>query len=80
MNTIVIAWVMLLLFALINNYVIFRLLKQRSRTDLMWISAVATIIPIALFAIWPGALSLMSFPLIQSVGMFLIIRLVGRQS
>jgi len=80
MNTIVIAWVMLLLFALINNYVIFRLLKQRSRTDLMWISVVATIIPIALFAIWPGALSLMSFPLIQSVGMFLIIRLVGRQS
>lgn len=78
MNTFVIAWVMLLLFALFNNYVMYRLLKQRGRTDLMWVSVVATVIPIALFAFWPNAYTLMAFPLVQSVGMLTILRMVQR--
>ncbi|WP_337870903.1 hypothetical protein [Meiothermus sp.] len=78
MNTFVIAWVMLLLFALFNNYVMYRLLKQRGRTDLMWVSVVATVIPIALFAFWPNAFTLMAFPLVQSVGMLTILRMVQR--
>jgi len=78
MNTFVIAWTMLLLFALFNNYVIYRLLKQRGRTDLMWVSVVATVVPIALFALWPSAFTLMAFPLVQSVGMLAILRMVQR--
>lgn len=78
MDTFVIAWAMLLLFALLNNFVIYRLLKQRNRTDLMWVSVVSTVIPVALFAFWPGAITLMAFPLIQSVGMLVILRMVQR--
>jgi hypothetical protein len=78
MDTFVIAWVMLLLFAMFNNYVMYRLLKQRNRTDLMWVSVVSTVIPVALFAFWPGAITLMAFPLIQSVGMLAVMRMVHR--
>ncbi|AWR87223.1 hypothetical protein [Meiothermus taiwanensis] len=79
MSTFVLAWLLLLVFAAFNNYIIYRLLRERNRTDLMWISAVATVIPVALFALWPGALTLMSFPLLQSIGMLLIMRLAQRQ-
>lgn len=78
MNTFVLAWILLIAFAAFNNYAIYRLLKARGRTDLMWISGVATLIPILLFALWPGAFTLMSFPLIQSVAMLGLIRLVQR--
>jgi len=78
MNTFVLAWIMLLAFALFNNYIIYRLLRERQRTELMWIGLVATVVPVALFALWPGALTLMSFPLIQSIGMLVIMRLVQR--
>lgn len=78
MNTMVIAWVMLLLFAFFNNYVMWRLLKQKNRTDLMWIVITITVVPIALFAFWPNAFTLMSFPLLQSVGMLAVLRMVQR--
>ncbi len=78
MSTFVLAWILLLVFAAFNNYIIYRLLRERNRTDLMWISVVATVIPVALFALWPGALTLMSFPLLQSIGMLLIMRLAQR--
>jgi uncharacterized membrane protein len=78
MNTLVLAWVLLLVFAVFNNYIIYRLLRERQRTELMWIGLVATVVPVALFALWPGALTLMSFPLIQSIGMLVIMRLVQR--
>ncbi|MCX8088643.1 MAG: hypothetical protein ACK40N_03130 [Meiothermus ruber] len=78
MSTFVLAWLLLLVFAAFNNYIIYRLLRERNRTDLMWIGVVATVIPVALFALWPGALTLMSFPLLQSIGMLLIMRLVQR--
>ncbi|WP_299429911.1 hypothetical protein [uncultured Meiothermus sp.] len=80
MDTFVLAWVMLLLFALFNNYVVYRLLKQRGRTDLMWVSVVATVVPIALFAFWPNAFTLMAFPLIQSIGLLVVMRMVQQQS
>ncbi len=79
MNTFVLAWVLLLVFAVFNNYIIYRLLRDRNRTDLMWIGIVATVVPVGLFALWPGALTLMSFPLIQSVGMLIIMRLAQQQ-
>lgn len=78
MSTFVLAWILLLVFAAFNNYVIYRLLRERNRTDLMWIGVVTTVIPVALFALWPGALTLMSFPLLQSIGMLLIMRLAQR--
>ncbi len=78
MNTFVLAWVLLLVFAVFNNYIIYRLLRERQRTELMWIGLVATVVPVALFALWPGALTLMSFPLIQSIGLLVITRLVQR--
>lgn len=79
MSTFVLAWILLLVFAAFNNYIIYRLLRERNRTDLMWISVVATVIPVTLFALWPGALTLMAFPLLQSIGMLLIMRLAQRQ-
>lgn len=78
MSTFVLAWILLLVFAAFNNYIIYRLLRERNRTDLMWIGVVATVIPVALFALWPGALTLMSFPLLQSIGTLLIMRLAQR--
>jgi len=78
-NAFVLAWALLLVFAAFNNYIIYRLLRERNRTELMWIGVVATIVPVGLFALWPGALTLMSFPLIQSIGMLVIMRLVQRQ-
>lgn len=78
MNTFVLAWILLIAFAAFNNYAIYRLLKSRSRTNLMWVSVVATVIPVLLFALWPGAFTLMSFPLIQSVAMLGLIRMVQR--
>lgn len=78
MNTFVLAWVLLVVFAAFNNYIIYRLLQERKRTELMWIGLVATVVPVALFALWPGALTLMSFPLLQSIGMLLIMRLAQR--
>jgi len=78
MNTFVLAWLMLLVFSAFNNYIVYRLLRERNRTELMWISVIATILPVGLFALWPGALTLMSFPLIQSIGMLLIMRLAQR--
>lgn len=74
MNTFVLAWVLLLVFAAFNNYIIYRLLRERNRTDLMWIGVITTVVPVALFALWPGAITLMSFPLLQSVGMLVIMR------
>ncbi len=79
MNTFVLAWVLLLVFAVFNNYIIYRLLRERNRTDLMWIGAVATVVPVALFALWPGAITLMSFPLLQSVGVLVIMRLAQQR-
>ncbi|GIW34479.1 hypothetical protein [Meiothermus sp.] len=79
MNTFVLAWVLLLVFAAFNNYIIYRLLRERRRTDLMWIGVVATVVPVGLFALWPGAITLMSFPLIQSVGMLVIMRLAQQR-
>lgn len=79
MNTFVLAWVLLLVFAVFNNYIIYRLLRERNRTDLMWIGVVATVVPVALFALWPGAITLMSFPLLQSVGMLVIMRLAQQR-
>jgi hypothetical protein len=79
MNTFVLAWVLLLVFAAFNNYFIYRLLRERNRTDLMWVGIVATVVPVALFALWPGALTLMSFPLLQSVGMLVIMRLAQQR-
>ncbi|MCX7783666.1 MAG: hypothetical protein N2318_08485 [Meiothermus sp.] len=79
MNTFVLAWVLLLVFAVFNNYIIYRLLRERNRTDLMWIGVVATVVPVALFALWPGAITLMSFPLLQSVAMLLIMRLAQQR-
>lgn len=79
MNTFVLAWVLLLVFAAFNNYIIYRLLRERNRTDLMWIGVVATVVPVALFALWPGAITLMSFPLLQSVGMLVIMRLAQQR-
>jgi hypothetical protein len=78
MNTFVLAWLMLLVFSAFNNYIVYRLLRERNRTELMWISVIATILPVGLFALWPGALTLTSFPLIQSIGMLLIMRLAQR--
>jgi len=78
MNTLVLAWLMLLVFSAFNNYIVYRLLRERNRIGLMWISVIATVLPVGLFALWPGALSLMSFPLIQSIGMLLIMRLAQR--
>ncbi|RDI96033.1 hypothetical protein DV704_03705 [Meiothermus sp. QL-1] len=78
MNTLVLAWILLLAFAFLNNYIVYRLLRERQRTELMWISTVATVVPIGLFALWPGALTLMSFPLLQSLGMLLILRLAQK--
>ena len=78
MNTFVLAWILLIAFAAFNNYAIYRLLKARSRTNLMWVSVVATVVPVGLFAIWPNAFTLMSFPLIQSLAMLGLIRMVGR--
>lgn len=79
MNTFVLAWGLLLVFAAFNNYIIYRLLRERNRTDLMWIGVVATVVPVALFALWPGAITLMSFPLLQSVGMLVIMRLAQQR-
>lgn len=79
MNTFVLAWVLLLVFAAFNNYLIYRLLRERNRTELMWIGVVATVVPVGLFALWPGAITLMSFPLIQSVGMLVIMRLAQQR-
>lgn len=79
MNTFVLAWGLLLVFAVFNNYIIYRLLRERNRTDLMWIGVVATVVPVALFALWPGAITLMSFPLLQSVGMLVIMRLAQQR-
>ncbi len=79
MNTFVLAWILLLVFAAFNNYIIYRLLRERNRTDLMWIGVVATVVPVALFALWPGAITLMSFPLLQSVGMLVIMRLAQQR-
>ncbi|GEM84150.1 hypothetical protein [Meiothermus hypogaeus] len=79
MNTFVLAWVLLLVFAAFNNYIIYRLLRERNRIDLMWIGVVATVVPVGLFALWPGAITLMSFPLLQSVGMLVIMRLAQQR-
>ncbi|MBO1437292.1 hypothetical protein [Meiothermus sp. CFH 77666] len=79
MNTFVLAWALLLVFAAFNNYIIYRLLRERNRTDLMWIGVVATVVPVALFALWPGTITLMSFPLLQSVGMLIIMRLAQQR-
>ncbi len=77
MSTFVLAWV-LLLFSLLNNLVLYRLLRERGRTELMWIGVVATAVPVGLFALWPGAFTLISFPLFQSLGMLLVLRLSQR--
>lgn len=78
MNTFVIAWILLLGFALFNNYAIYRMLKQRGRTDLFWIPVVATLVPIVLFAVRPGAYTLLAFPLLQSFGFWLLFRLLSQ--
>ncbi|MER3483441.1 MAG: hypothetical protein C4332_10130 [Meiothermus sp.] len=77
MNTFVIAWILLLGFALFNNYAIYRMLSQRSRMDLFWIPVAATVIPVVLFAIWPGAYTLLAFPVLQSFGFWLLFRLLS---
>ncbi len=76
MNIFAIAWVLLLVFAFVNNYIVYRMLTQRGRMDLMWISLVGALVPIVLFAIWPGGYTLLSFPLITSLAMFVILRIL----
>lgn len=76
MNTLIIAWIMLLLFGFFNNYIMWRMLTQKKRTDLMWVVIVITVVPIALFAFWPNAFTLMSFPLLQSFGMLAVLRII----
>jgi len=78
MNKLAIAWILLLAFAAFNNYAVYRMLTQRGRVDLFWISLIITAIPIALFALWPGAFTLLSFPLLQSLGLWLLLRLVSQ--
>ncbi|MCS7057266.1 MAG: hypothetical protein NZ849_01775 [Meiothermus sp.] len=78
MSTFVLAWILLILFSLLNNFVLYRLLRERGRTELMWVGVVATVVPVGLFALWPGALTLMSFPLLQSLGMLLVLRFSQR--
>jgi hypothetical protein len=77
MSTFVIAWILLLGFALFNNYTIYRMLSQRGRMSLFWIPVVATLIPIVLFALWPGAFTLLAFPVLQSFGFWLLFRLLS---
>lgn len=76
MNTMAVAWILLLLFAVVNNYVVYRMLSQRQRMGLMWISLVATLLPLMLFALWPGGITLLSFPLIYSLAMYIILRIL----
>lgn len=74
MNTFAIAWILLLGFAFFNNFTIYRMLRQRGRVELLWIPLVATLIPILLFALWPGALTLLAFPVLQSFGFWWLFR------
>lgn len=77
MNTFALAWILLLAFTLFNTYAVYRLLKPRSRMDLLWIPIASSAIPIVLFALWPGAFTLLAFPLLQSAGFWLLFRLLS---
>lgn len=78
MSTFVLAWIMLILFAFFNNFVVWRMLSMRKRTDLMWISVLATALPIGAFAILPSTATLLAFPVIQTIAMFILLRLLQR--
>jgi hypothetical protein len=76
MSTFVAAWVMLILFSFFNNYVVWRMLSLRKRTDLMWIFIAATAVPIGAFALFPSTATLLAFPVIQTIAMFVLLRIL----
>jgi hypothetical protein len=79
MSTLAVAWFLLLAFSALNLYAAYRLLKARNLTNLMWIPLVGTVIPILLFAWRPGGLTLLSFPVLQSLAFYLLITTVNRK-
>ncbi|RIH84399.1 hypothetical protein [Calidithermus roseus] len=80
MSTIAVAWFLLLAFSAFNLYAAYRLLKARKLTNLMWIPLVGTVIPILLFAWRPGGLTLLSFPVLQSIAFYVLITIVNRKT
>lgn len=80
MSTIAVAWFLLLAFSAFNLYAAYRLLKARNLTNLMWIPLVGTLIPILLFAWRPGGLTLLSFPVLQSIAFYVLIMIVNRRT
>lgn len=80
MSTFVIAWVMLVLFSLFNNFVVWRMLSLRKRTDLMRISVVATALPVGAFAVAPSTGTLLAFPVVQTIALFVLLRILQRSS
>jgi hypothetical protein len=80
MSTIAVAWFLLLAFSAFNLYAAYRLLKARNLTRLLWIPLVGTVIPILLFAWRPGGLTLLSFPVLQSIAFYVLITVVNRRT
>lgn len=80
MSTIAVAWFLLLAFSAFNLYTAYRLLKVRNLTQLLWIPLVGTAIPILLFAWKPGGLTLLSFPVLQSIAFYLLITIANRKA
>ncbi|MDX2007743.1 MAG: hypothetical protein SFU83_21095 [Meiothermus sp.] len=74
MSTFVAAWIMLILFSLFNNFVVWRMLSLRGRTDMMWIFVVATAVPVGAFALFPSTGTLLAFPIVQTIAMFLLLK------
>lgn len=74
MSTFVAAWIMLILFSLFNNFIVWRMLSLRKRTDMMWIFVVATAVPVGAFALFPSTATLLAFPIVQTVAMFVLLK------
>ncbi|RIH84638.1 hypothetical protein Mterra_01911 [Calidithermus terrae] len=80
MSTVAVAWFLLLAFSAFNLYTAYRLLKARNLTSLIWIPVVGTLIPVLLFAWKPGGLTLLSFPVLQSIAFYVLITIANRRT
>ncbi|PZA07890.1 MULTISPECIES: hypothetical protein [unclassified Meiothermus] len=75
MNPYTLAWILLLLFGLINLGMAWSFLRPRNRLNLMWLPGGAVALSYLLFALFPGALTLLAFPILQTLAFQALLRL-----
>lgn len=77
MNTYTLAWALLLLFGGINLGMAWFFLRPRNRLNLMWIPGGAVALSYLLFALFPGALTLLAFPILQTLAFQALLRTIA---